>query len=95
MVSSIAKTFDVNADFKQRKEDAHNHSLCTVDNAHDFRGIDNIFNDDDAICELITNIDAVIHSVSMPTGINRFNAVARWGRGYKRTHLLLEHCWDG
>lgn len=95
VVSSIAKTFDANVDIKQRKEDAFNHVLDCVDNVHDFKGIDNIFRDEDDIYELITNIDAVIRSVSMPTGNNRFNAVAKWGRGYKRTHLLLEHCWDG
>lgn len=95
VVSSIAKTFDANVCIEQRKEDAFNHVLNRVDNAHDFMGISNIFSDEDDIYELITTVDAVIRSVAMPTGSNRFNAVAKWGRNYKRTHLFLEHCWDG
>lgn len=95
VLSALAKTYRSNVSIEERITDAYNFAMSRVNDAHDFLGVDNLFKDKESMEMMVTEVDSTIRSVSLPERVNRFNAVARWGRGYKSTMLLMEHNWDG
>lgn len=94
VLSAIAKTYRPGVSIEERSNDAYNYAMSRVDDSVNFLGIDNMFKDKESIENMVVEIDGTIDAIKLPNRRNRFNVVARWGRGYKRTLFFMEHNWD-